>query len=139
MTHPVRKKIQEQLHASESYLKDRKFLFDLIEKYKATPREKTYELHDILTSHAIKQNWSRRKLDILLDEIIVEIKNNDEYSLDINNLLTNYLDALEGNVAPAAIIRLSHDPEDPDEFRGYVRRDEWWDKGYYDSEENDFK
>ena len=123
--------ILDSLKKDVNYTNERKFLVELIGKYKTVPREKTYELHSILTSHAIEKNWGRRKLDVMIDEIVHEIKHNNEYSSDLYDLLTNYLDGLEGNVASEAIIRLNNDPLDTTELRGYVRSGKWWDEDFY--------
>lgn len=103
----------------------------MIDTYKTVSREKTYELHDLLTSHAIKQNWSRRKLDVLIYGLVLEIKHNDNYSSDLYDLLTNYIDALEGDVSYRVIIRLNNDPKDDDELITYVRSGKWWDEDFY--------
>lgn len=126
-----REEILKSLKRSEGYKEEKEFLSGLIAKYKSVPREKTYELDDLLTTHAVKLNWSRRKLDVMIDEIVHEIKHNSEYSSDLYDLLTNYLDGLEGNVASEAIIRLNNDPIDVGELRAYVRSGKWWDEDFY--------
>lgn len=126
-----RQKILNQLRINPVFIKDRKYLLELIDTYKTVSREKTYELHDLLTSHAIKQNWSRRKLDVLIYGLVLEIKHNDNYSSDLYDLLTNYIDALEGDVSYRVIIRLNNDPKDDDELITYVRSGKWWDEDFY--------
>lgn len=131
MSHSQRQKIQDLLHKSDTYTNDKEFFMTLVTKYKNVPREKTYELDNIFTDHAIKNNWSRRKLDALLHEIVLDIKTDPSYSEDIYDLLTNYLDGLEGNCSWEAVTRLNNDPVDQSELSSYARSYKWMDEDFY--------
>jgi hypothetical protein len=99
----------DKIRNSENYHTDKNFILASIEPYKKVPRGKTYELHDFFTNHANKLNWSSVRLDTLLHDIIVlHMKNDPEYSEDIYDLLTNYLDALEGWCSPQSHIILKN-------------------------------
>lgn len=119
-------KIKSILKQERNYLSDKGYLFSIIKD----ENDMTH-IKGAIISHAIKSNWSRRKLYALLDEIVLECKTENEFPERTYNILTNILDALDGNIATELIITLNHDPSDLHELSSYVRSLKWMDQDYY--------
>ncbi len=121
--------MKKYIKQEPDYLDDKKNLFDLVNVYKNSKWQEMEELHDKITFLANNKKWSRRKLDFMLHEIVKE--NGKVYSEALFDLLTNYLDNIEGNVSSSFIVRLYKDPENKQELSSYVRSGKWKEEDFY--------
>jgi len=127
MTNEQLNRLRTTLRTESTYLSDKELLQALIKDKGKT----TEDINKSILSHAIENNWSRRRLYTLLDEIVMEVQNDNKFPENLYDLLTNLLDRLEGNVASEAIIRLNNDPSDQQELSGYVRSLKWIDIDFF--------
>ncbi|PZF73401.1 hypothetical protein [Taibaiella soli] len=107
------------LHKEASYPTDKKQVYALLKH--TTDNFDT----NIFTTTAVALDWPRRKVYALLYEVLQEVKSNDSLPVFMINAMSHYLEALEGNAAPEAIIRLNKDPEDLYVLCGFVRGKRW--------------
>lgn len=121
--------MKKNIKQEPDYLDDKNNLFDLVNVYKNSKWQEMEELHDKITSLAISKKWSRKKLDFMLHEIVME--NGKVYSEELFDLLTNYLDNIEGNVSSNYIVRLYGDPENKEELSSYVRSGRWKEDDFF--------
>lgn len=129
MTQEQRKGLQRFLCNSKNYRSDKEGLYNLIKSLEISQDAGEYK--NRVTSYATEHNCSRRILDALIHEIVLEIQSDNNYSEYLYDFLTNYLDCLEGNVSFESIVKLKNDPTDTVVLGNYVRSLEWVDKDYY--------
>ena len=128
MTVEQLKRMQDYLLNDDSYSWNRQKVRSCIDNRKHNPEHISIEILELANSYS----WSRRKLYVILHEIIVEIKRDNSIPKNLYDVLTNMLDALDGNVASEAIIRLQKDPSDNNSLRNFVRSLQWVDTDYFD-------
>jgi len=122
-------KMREIVHQDANYFLDKTNLLSTIMNHNIADRKMLDELHDLITGICRSENWSRRKLDCILDEIIRE--RGREFSDELSNFIMDYLENIEGHVSCDSIVKLNGDPDDYMVLCYYVRSDKWRNEDRY--------
>jgi hypothetical protein len=117
-------KIKNELRTDPEFDEDKKFIIQLVNKYRHGPTEKLREFDSLIFDRASNKKWSRRKFYTLLQDILVEFSKADNFPEDIDNVLLNDIDGLQGHCLEA--IKLEGDILEGRELTSYARSWEWW-------------